>query len=98
MPIYGIWSIFDAIIIMAYRANAKKGVITKDIVTVLKDCKMMSIVALDGVTSFLPLKYIINTCKTYATQSNYWRDFFSAMAESWKKLKTSNVFSSFIVC
>ena len=24
-------------------------------------------------------------------------DFFSAMAESWKKLKTSNVFSSFIV-
>ena len=35
---------------------------------------------------------------TYATQSNYWRDFFSAMAESWKKLKTSNVFSSFIVC
>ena len=34
----------------------------------------------------------------YATQSNYWRDFFSAMAESWKKLKTSNVFSSCIVC
>ena len=25
-------------------------------------------------------------------------DFFSAMAERWKKLKTSNVFSSFIVC
>ena len=24
--------------------------------------------------------------------------FFSAMAESWKTLKTSNVFSSFIVC
>ena len=24
--------------------------------------------------------------------------FCSAMAESWKKLKTSNVFSSFIVC
>ena len=24
--------------------------------------------------------------------------FFSAMAESWKKLKTSNVFLSFIVC
>ena len=39
--------------------------------------------------------YII--MKTYATQSNYWRDFFSAMAESWKKLKASNVFSSFIV-
>ena len=26
------------------------------------------------------------------------QDFFSAMAGSWKKLKTSNVFSSFIVC
>ena len=26
------------------------------------------------------------------------QDFFSAMAESWKKVKTSNVFSSFIVC
>ena len=25
------------------------------------------------------------------------RDFFSAMAESWKKLNTSNLFSSFIV-
>ena len=35
---------------------------------------------------------------TYATQSNYWRDFLSTMAESWKKLKTSNVFSSFTVC
>ena len=34
----------------------------------------------------------------YATQSNYWRDLFSAMAESLKKLKTSNVFASFIVC
>ena len=34
----------------------------------------------------------------YATQSKYWWDFFSAMAESWKKLKTSNVFLSFIVC
>ena len=32
------------------------------------------------------------------TQSNYWRDFFNAMEESWKKLKTSNVLSSFIVC
>ena len=30
-------------------------------------------------------------------QSEVWRDFFSAMAESWKKLKTSNLFSSFIV-
>ena len=31
-------------------------------------------------------------------QPSYWREFFSAMAESWKKMKTSNVFSSFIVC
>ena len=34
----------------------------------------------------------------YATQSNYWQDFFSAMAESWKKLNTSNVFSPFVGC
>ena len=31
-------------------------------------------------------------------RQNFWRDIFSAMAESWKKLKTSNVVSSFIVC
>ena len=34
----------------------------------------------------------------YAKQSNYWWDFFSEMVESRKKLKTSNVFSLFIVC
>ena len=33
----------------------------------------------------------------FAKKSDVWRDFFSAMAESWKKLKTSNLFSSFIV-
>ena len=32
-----------------------------------------------------------------AKLSEVWRDFFSAMAESWKKLNTSNLFSSFIV-
>ena len=36
--------------------------------------------------------------ETFATLSRYWRDFFSTMAESWKKLKISNVCSSFIVC
>ena len=33
----------------------------------------------------------------FAKQSDVWRDFFSAMAESRKKLKTSNLFTSFIV-
>ena len=33
----------------------------------------------------------------FAKQSDVWRDFFSAMAESWKNLKTSNLFSLFIV-
>ena len=33
-----------------------------------------------------------------AKQSNFWWDYFSAVAESWKKLKTSNVFLLFIVC
>ena len=35
--------------------------------------------------------------KTFAKQSNFWQDFFSTMAESWKKLKTSKVVSSFII-
>ena len=35
---------------------------------------------------------------TFAKQSEFWRDFFSAMAKNWKKRKTSNPFSSFIVC
>ena len=33
----------------------------------------------------------------FAKQSDVLRDFFSAIAESWKKLKTSNLFSSFIM-
>ena len=33
----------------------------------------------------------------FAKLSDIWRDFFSAMVDSWKKLKTSNLFSSFIV-
>ena len=56
-------------------------------------CKMTSIMALDGVTSFLRLKDVTNT-----RQSIYWREFFSAMAKIWKKLKSSNVYSSLIVC
>ena len=35
--------------------------------------------------------------QTFAKQSDVWRDFFSTMVESSKKLKTSNLFSSFIV-
>ena len=54
-------------------------------------CKITSVMALDGVTSFLRWKDVTYTCQ-YATQSNYWQDFLSAMVESWKKLKTSNVF------
>ena len=34
---------------------------------------------------------------TFAKQSKFWQNFFSAMAESWKKQKTLNVFLSFIV-
>ena len=44
--------------------------------------------ALDGVTSFLRLKDV-KYMLTYATWPKYWREFFSAKAESWKKLKTS---------
>ena len=35
--------------------------------------------------------------QTFAKQSDVWRDFFGAMAESWMMLKTSNLFISFIV-
>ena len=65
---------------LAYKANAKKRVIrSNDIVTVLKArgkraladvncyCKMTSIIALNGVTSFLRLKdvtYLCNVCDT----------------------------------
>ena len=40
------------------------------------------------------LQVHVNVCETVQQL----QDFFSEMAESWKKLKTSNVFSSFIVC
>ena len=50
----------------------------------------MSFMALDGVTSFLRLKDV-------AKWSKYSREFFSAEAEIWKELKSSNLFSSFIV-
>ena len=36
--------------------------------------------------------------QSYSFESALAQDFFCAMAESWEKLKTSNVFSSFIVC
>ena len=52
---------------------------------------------LDGVTSSLRLKKLhihVNVCHTVQLLD----DFFSATAESWKKLRTSNVFLSFIVC
>ena len=57
----------------------------------------MSFMAIDGVTSFLCLKDVTITCKHMRRSLKYWREFFDAVAESWKKLKTSNVFSSFIV-
>ena len=59
---------------------------------------MTSFMALDGVTSFLRLKDVTITCKRMrrglsigGSSSVQWR-------KSWKKLKASNVFSSFIVC
>ena len=34
----------------------------------------------------------------FALHSNLWWDFFSAVAESWKILKDTTAFSSFLVC
>ena len=56
---------------------------------------LTSFMALDDVMSFLRLKDVTNT--NIETWSRYWREFFSAKVESWKKLKTSNLLSSFIV-
>ena len=71
--------------------------IIPDIVTVLKacgkralagvnvtPCKMTSVVVLDGVTSFLRLKYATYSCKRMRhCPTIYWRGLFSVMAESW---------------
>ena len=58
---------------------------------------MTSFMALDGLTSFLRLKDVTNTCKRMRRDLSIGREFFSAKAESSKNLKTSNLFSSFIV-
>ena len=46
---------------------------------------------------FLRLNDVANTCKRMQHCPLTIRELFSAMAESCKKLKTSNVFSSIIV-
>ena len=58
---------------------------------------MTSFMALDGVMSFLRLKDVTNTCKRTRRGLSIGGEFFSAKAETWKKLKTSNLFSPFIV-
>ena len=55
--------------------------------------KMTSFMALDGVTLFLRLKDVTNACKRMLHSLTIGK-FFSAMAENWKKLKTSNVLES----
>ena len=54
---------------------------------------MTSFVALDGVTSFLRLKDVTVLCKRMRRSLS-----IGGSSSGWKKLKTSNVFSSFIVC
>ena len=63
-------------------------------------CKMTLFIALDGVTSLkLRLKYVVNICtRVRRSLAIGGHSLNGALAESWKKLKTSNVFSSFIVC
>ena len=61
---------------------------------VICNWKMTSFLALDGVTSFLRLKDVTNTRKRMRRSLS----IGGAMVESWKKLKTSNVLSSFNVC
>ena len=54
---------------------------------------MTSFMSLDGETSYLRLKDVAITCKLMRRSLS-----IGGMAETWKKLKTSNAFSSFIVC
>ena len=87
----------------------EKRVISNDYVTVLKAhgkraladvncyCKMMSVVALDGVTSFLRLNDITNTCKHMLHSST----IGGISSVQWRKVGRSEDFKcvlSFIVC
>ena len=56
---------------------------------------MTSLMALDGVTSFLRLKDVKNKRKRWR-RTKYWREFSVQWRESWKKLKALNVFASFL--
>ena len=58
---------------------------------------MTLFMALDGITSFLHLKEVTITCKRMQHSLSIGR-FLSAMAESWKKLKTLNVFCCCLLC
>ena len=57
-------------------------------------CKMTSLMELDSVTLFNTLGNVTNTCKCMQHSPTIGRIF--SVAESWKKLKNSNVFSSFV--
>ena len=59
---------------------------------------MTSFMALDGVTSFLGLKDLTITCKRKRCSLSIGGSSSVQWRKGWKKLKTSNVFSSFIVC
>ena len=54
--------------------------------------KMTSFMALDGITSFLRLKDVTNTCKCMRRGLS-----FGGSSSVQRRLKTSNLFSSFIV-
>ena len=58
---------------------------------------MTSFMALDGVTSFLRLKDVTNTCKRMRRGLSIGGSFSVQKRKVGKKLKTSNLFSSFIV-
>ena len=59
--------------------------------------KMTSVVALDDVTSFLRLKYATYSCNVCDTVNYILAGFIQCNGGKLEELKTSNVFSSFIV-
>ena len=46
---------------------------------------------------FLRVINVGNTCKRLRYSQTIWRDFFIAVVESWKNLKETTAFSSFLV-
>ena len=92
---------------LAYIANVKKPCYLRQKSHSSESARQLTSIATEKMTSVMAngrcnvvmtLERRNKYTLTFANQSNILRDFCSAMAESWKKLKTSSLVASFIVC